>query len=325
MKKLEGRSLICLLLVLAMLVGLVYFIVRLEINGSKWASYYANSHIFNNGILVAGEIKDRKGEVLLRYDEDGAHYAGEEYERRAISSVVGDAANNINTGANVVFRSRLVSYNPVTGTEGFFGIRGGSVTLSIDKEINNTAYNALGSRNGFVGVYDYTTGDIVCLVSTPTVDPANPADSESAPSGAYINKVFNARDAPGSTFKVLTAAAALENIKDIRERTFTCTGSDEIEGSRITCPKYHGTMDFSGALANSCNCVFGKLAVEMGPKVMKKYVDEMGLTSSYDVNGIHTLEGSFRPGLGRHRPVRGCGKSSLNAGVHGQYRRGRHL
>ena len=107
MKKLEGRSLICLLLVLAMLVGLVYFIVRLEINGSKWASYYANSHIFNNGILVAGEIKDRKGEVLLRYDEDGAHYAGEEYERRAISSVVGDAANNINTFS--LLRNSIIS------------------------------------------------------------------------------------------------------------------------------------------------------------------------------------------------------------------------
>ena len=108
MKKLEGRSLICLLLIIAMMAGLVYFVVRLEMKGSEWAGFYANKHIFSNGVLKAGELRDRDGDTLLEYDSEGAHYTGDEYQRRAVSHVTGDIGNNISTGANVVFRSRLV-------------------------------------------------------------------------------------------------------------------------------------------------------------------------------------------------------------------------
>ena len=52
-------------------------------------------------------------------------------------------------------------------------------------------------------------------------------------------------------------------------------------------------MDFSGALANSCNCAFGELAVELGTKTMNKYVKKAGLTKSYNINGIETAAGSF--------------------------------
>ena len=293
MKKLEGRSLICLLLILAMIAGLVFFVVRLELNGSEWAGFYANEHIFSGGNLIAGKLTDRNGTTLLEYDEDGAHYSGEEWERRAVSTVTGDVGCNIETGANRVFRSRLVRYNPVTGTEGFFGMKGGTVNLSIDRELNKTAYEALGWNNGFVAVYDYTTGDIVCLVSVPTVDPQDPDALETAESGAYINKVMSAAYAPGSTFKTVTAMAAVENIKDLGDRTFTCTGECEIGEGIVTCPKIHGTMNFEEAMANSCNCVFGQLAAELGPGIMQKYADKAGLTASYDINGMENAAGSF--------------------------------
>ena len=293
MRKLEGRALICLLLILAMIAGLIFFVVRLEMNGRKWAGFYANEHIFSGGNLIAGELLDRNGNSLLKYDEEGPHYAGEEWQRRAISTVTGDVGCNIETGANRVFRTRLVKYNPITGTEGFFGMKGGTVQLSIDKTFNEAAYEALDGRNGFVGVYDYTTGDIVCLVSTPTVDPQDPEAIETAESGAYINKVISATYAPGSTFKILTARAAIENIPDLSDRTFTCYGETEIGEGIVTCPYAHGTMDFSEAMANSCNCAFGQLAAELGPETMSIYVQKMGLTSSYEFNGIESAEGSF--------------------------------
>ncbi len=293
MKKLEGRAFICLLLVLAMLAGLVYFIVRLEINGSKWAGYYANSHVFSNGSLIVGEIKDRNGASLVKYTPDGAQFSESETARRAVSTVVGDVNYSIPTGANIVFRSRLVGYNFVTGTEGIFGNKGGKVTLSIDEDINRTAYEALGDREGLVAVYNYVTGDIVCLVSTPTVDPMDYNAGETAKSGAYINKVTSATFTPGSTFKVLTACAAIEKLKGMDDWTFTCTGSHSLGGSNITCPYAHGTMDFKGALANSCNCAFGQLACDLGGDTLAKYVKKMGLTKSYDINGIKTKKGTF--------------------------------
>ena len=292
MRKLEGRAVICLLLIFAMLAGLIFFTVRLEMNGSKWASYYANTHVFRNGTLNVGEVRDRDGDTLLKYSQDGPVYLDSEAERRACSHLTGDVNFNITTGANIAFRSRLIGYNPVTGTEGILGRKGGRVNLSIDKDLNNAAYNALGMNKGFVCVYNYKTGDIECLVSTPTVDPADPNGSENAASGAYINKVMSAVYPPGSTFKVLTAAAAIENL-DMDSWTFTCTGSHDLGGSRITCPQAHGTMDFYGALANSCNCAFGQLACDLGTRTMNKYVEAMGLTRSYDINGIKTAEGSF--------------------------------
>ena len=292
MKKLEGRATICLLLVLAVIACLIYFVVRLEVNGPEWAGYYANSHIFKNGSLIAGEVTDRDGTTILRYDSDGAHYSADEYERRANSVLLGDVNYSIPTAVNVVFRSDLVGYNFVTGTEGILGSKGGKVTLAIDNEVNNAAYQALGYHDGLVSVYNYKTGDIICLVSTPTVDSQDPNGGTNAKSGSYINKVFSARFTPGSTFKVLTALAALEKL-DMDEWTFTCTGSHDLGGNKITCPYAHGTMDFSGALANSCNCAFGELAVELGTKTMNKYVKKTGLTKSYDINGIETAAGSF--------------------------------
>ena len=53
------------------------------------------------------------------------------------------------------------------------------------------------------------------------------------------------------------------------DRTFRCTGSVDIDGDTITCPYVHGTMDFYEAMANSCNCVFAQLAVELGGETMQ--------------------------------------------------------
>ena len=59
MKKLEGRALLCLALVAALVAGLLLFVVKLEINGSTWASFYGNSHIYKNGKLAVGSVYDR--------------------------------------------------------------------------------------------------------------------------------------------------------------------------------------------------------------------------------------------------------------------------
>ncbi len=293
MKKLERRAAICLILVFAMLTGLVYFVVRLELYGGKWAVQPYNSHVFSGGQLICGKLTDRDGKTILQFTEGGPVYLGTEYERRAMATITGDVNYGNPTGANVVFRSRLAGYNRITGTEGFFGRKGGTVTLTVDSDYNETAYSAIGNRNGLVCVYNYKTGEIMTLVSTPTVDPSDKDAIRTAADGAYINKVTGATFTPGSIFKVLTACAAIENIDGLSERTFTCTGSVNIGGNNVTCPTAHGEVDFAGALASSCNCYFGQLAVDIGADKMQEYVDQMRLTDSYDINGIKTAAGSF--------------------------------
>lgn len=293
MKKLEGRAILCLTLAAALILGLVYFIFRLETNGSQWASFYANKHIYTNGQLAVGAVYDRDGTVLVKNSKECSKYNDDPEIRRATLHVTGDKGFNIVTAANNAFRGKMVGYNFVTGTNPILTGSSRKVNLTIDADANVEAYRALAGRNGFVSVYNWKTGEIVCLVSMPTLDPAQEVNKDSVPTGTYINKALSSKFTPGSTFKLVTTAAALENIDDINTRTFTCTGSTLIDGEKITCPKAHGTMDIYGALSNSCNCAYASLAVELGGDTMAEYTEKLGLTSSYDVDGIKTAAGSF--------------------------------
>ena len=268
MKKLEKRAILCLTLAGVLLIGLVFFIYRLETNGSKWASFYANKHIYTNGQLAVGAVYDRDGTLLLKNTKDGSQYNDDSEIRRATLHVVGDKGFNIVTAANNAFRGKMVGYNFVTGTNPILTGSSRKVNLTIDADANVEAYRALAGRNGFVSVYNWKTGEIICLVSTPTLDPSVQADSSSVQSGTYINKALSAKFTPGSTFKLVTTAAAIENKEDLDKWTFRCTGSHIIDGEKITCPKVHGTMDIYGALSNSCNCAYASLAVELGGDVM---------------------------------------------------------
>ena len=291
MRKLEGRAVICILLALLLIAGLGLFIGKLVIHGDEWASFYANSHVYKDGYMAVGSVYDRNGVLLLKNDQDGQHYHEDSAVRRATVHVVGDKDQNIVTGATYAFKSDMVGYNLITGTKGILFGSGRSMSLTIDAQVSKVAYEALGSRNGFVGVYNWKTGEILCAVSKPAADPAT--SSGNSETGTYINKVISSKAIPGSTFKLVTAAAAIEEIDDIDTRKFKCTGRYEIEGEYVTCQTAHGTMAFHGALANSCNCAFAQMTVEMGKGTMKSTVKKLGLTSAYDINGIKSQKGSF--------------------------------
>ncbi len=293
MKKLERRAILCVMLAAFLVLGTCGFVARLALEGKDWASFYGNSHVFSNGVLSVGSVYDRNGVLLLENDEDGQHYNDDATIRKATLHVTGDKGSNIITGANVAFRSKMIGYNLLTGTEeSKLGSRR-KATLSIDSEINKVAYEALAGRNGFVCVYDWTTGEIICLVSTPTLDPEDDDAYNSAAEGTYINKAVSATFTPGSVFKLVTTAAAIENISNLDSWSFTCTGSYEIEGETVTCSSSHGQVDIYGALAKSCNCAYASLTLELGSQVMEEYAEKLGMTSSYNINGISSAEGSF--------------------------------
>lgn len=309
MKKLERRAILCLLMAAFLVLGTVVFTVRLGMEGGDWASYYANLHVFREGVLSVGAVYDRNGVVLLENDKDGQHYNEDAELRMANLHVTGDKASNIVTGANMAFRSRMIGYNFITGTKGTLLGSGRKATLTVDAELNRTAYRALAGRSGLVCIYNWKNGEIVCLVSSPSYDPADEGAAANAKSGAYINKAISACLTPGSIFKLVTTAAAIENITDLENWTFTCTGRYEVEGEYVTCQTPHGTQNIYGALTNSCNCAYGALTLELGPQVMEKYASQLGLTSSYDVNGIKSAEGQFLfDGAGINRAWSGIGQ-----------------
>lgn len=311
MRKIEKRAVLCLIIALALIAGLGLFCFRFVTNAADWAAYPYNRHMYSNsGQLLSGTILDRDGDVLTEVKDGERVYYPDATVRRATVHAVGDGSGYIGTGALTAFADRLSGYNLITGGYSPLG-SGRNLTLTLDAYLNITAYNAMDGRQGTVGVYNYKTGDILCMVSTPSFDPENPPDASSAEDGIYLNRFLSSAQVPGSIFKTVTLTAALENLPDLKDRTFTCTGETTVGGTVITCPKPHGKMDIESAFANSCNGVFGSLAAELGGDTMTKYVEQAGLTRRMSVDGIMTAAG--------HYDVRDADKGQIGWSGVGQY------
>ena len=292
MAKIEKRAFLCLIVSLLFVLGLLFYIFELAKDGDDWATFYANQHIYRNGQLNVGAIYDRDGNLLVENTKKGPVY-NEDYEKRVANvHAVGDCYGNVATGAQYAFRSDLVGYNFLTGTYSVSS-SGRSIYMTIDSEANKVAKQALGYSDGLVGVYNYKTGEILCMVSAPNYDPKDPPSPDEAASGTYINKFLSATITPGSIFKLITTEAAIEKKADYDNWTYTCMGTTEVNGEIIHCTASHGYQDKDSALANSCNCAYGHLALDLGGDTLRQYVEKANLTGSYDIDGINSCEGSF--------------------------------
>ena len=291
MKKIEKRAIMCLLLALVLFVGLGVFCYRYFTDGDDWAAYEGNRDLYAEGDLAKGALYDKNGELLLKNTADGPVYNDNSSVRKALMHITGDKDNNISTGVNRAFTDELIGYDFINGIY-TLNNEGESLTMTLDANVCATAYEALAGRKGTVGIYNYETGEIVCLVSSPTYDPAYPPSVPEE--GTYINRFTSATFVPGSIFKLVTAAAALENFDDAESWTVNCTGSiDYGHGDKVTDLAVHGTVNLKKALEVSCNCYFARLSEKLGDGQMKVYTEKAGLMSSVDINGIKTAKGTF--------------------------------
>ena len=295
MKKIENRAVVCLLLALALAAGMVFFLFRYLTQGGDWASSAFNRHLYNTqGQLTAGTVLDRDGDVLSSAQDGKRTYYDSETVRKATLHAVGDLQGNVGAGALNAFAGRLTGWNLFNGA--FGADRGGELTLTIDARYNYEAYQALNGRAGTVAVYNYKTGEILCMVSAPSYDPLHvPEDIETNDryKGAYVNRFLSSAFTPGSVYKTVTLTAALETIPGIESRTWNCAGSVQIGEETIVCSGVHGEQDIAAAFANSCNAAFASIAVELGADTLRKYTEKAGLTASYNIDGLASARGSF--------------------------------
>ena len=311
MKQLRLRSVMVLCLIAFLLLGTAFFCGRYVADGAMWASSRVNSSSYSGNHLARGALYDRDGTLL--YDAAHDSYATDKTLRTAALHLTGDREGNIAQSALNAVSRHLVGFSPITGLSSGTGHE---VYLSIDGELQSLAWQCLKGQKGAAVVYDYKTGELLCAASAPSFDPFAPPgniEGNDAYEGVYLNRAFSGLFAPGSTFKLVTAAAAIEKIPDLMERRFTCTGTLELDGRRITCPYKHGEMDFATALAHSCNCAFASLAVELGGETLQDYAEELGLLESFSVSGLHTAAGKFEiaesegdlgwSGVGQHKDM----------------------
>ncbi len=300
MKTTGFRSLALYLLAGAFLFGLGVFLWGLALHGGDWAVQPFNRHITGESQTAAeGRVLDRNGAVLAETKNGKRVYGGDATARRAMLHAVGDTRGYISAGVQHSFRSDLVGYNLITGLASPTGkSNGGDIRLTLDSGLCRLARQKLGSRSGAAAVYNYRTGELLCMVSTPDYDPQNPpkdlnTDKTGKYEGVYVNKVLSSSLTPGSIFKLVTSACAIENIPNLDGRTWNCSGSVVINGNRITDLRAYGKLSFKNALAKSSNVAFAQIAVELGREKMGAQADEMGFNRSFSLDGIPSAKSSY--------------------------------
>lgn len=298
MRNTTKRAYILFALIAAFFGGLVFMAVSFALNADTWASSRLNEHIYKyRQLATAGTIYDRNGKVLVQ-TKDGERIYAEDYTvRLSTLHVIGDSQGFISTGVQTVYRPHLIGYNFVDGV--YSAVKkgkGNDLALTIDSAVSAAAYEALGGNKGTIAVYNYKTGAVLCEVSAPTFDPENkPDDIDTDTSGKYdgiyLNRFLSGVFTPGSTFKVVTAICAIENMPDIYKKTFNCTGKYKCgKNQYVICNGVHGKLNFERALNVSCNSVFAYLAVKLGADNLSKTAKQLGFGSSVKVSGAYTAK-----------------------------------
>lgn len=295
MNKVASRAAIAVLLALALVAGLAFFVAEYVANAADWVMFPGSPHVYSGGNIGCGVVVDRDGTMLLDMNGDRI-YAESKALRKATVHWLGDRYGSISAPALPFHAADLAGYDLVNGVYSY-GDAEGTAKLTLSGEVQTAALEAMDGKKGTVAVYNYQTGAILCAVTTPNYDPDNVPDVENDTSGKYegmyVNRFTQSVYTPGSIFKIVTLAAALEELPDARNMHFTCDGSLELEGGRITCEKKHGEQSLKAAFENSCNCAFAQLALRVGPEKMEHYVDAFGVDEVISFDGMETAQGNY--------------------------------
>ncbi|MEW5946078.1 MAG: penicillin-binding protein 2 [bacterium] len=173
--------------------------------------------------------------------------------------------------------------------------KGDTLTLTLDVRLQRAAVEAMEGRKGAVVIMDVRTGGIVALVSVPAFDPGaltggvtGGAWSELTghPDHPLMNRAVSAAVPPGSVFKLVVAAGALEEGIATPRTTFRCGGRFVMKGKVFQCwrPGGHGRIDFETAVAQSCDVAFYQLGAALGIERIKKYGRLFGFGSKTGID-----------------------------------------
>ncbi|MEE8885515.1 MAG: penicillin-binding transpeptidase domain-containing protein [Eubacteriales bacterium] len=167
---------------------------------------------------------------------------------------------------------------------------GDNLVTTLNPTLQQKAADLLGSMQGAVFVMDVDTGDVLADYSSPSFD-ANTVEEDwdslvNNDSGVLLNRAMQGLYPPGSTFKIVTALAYYREYGTFDNFSYNCTGTYEESGFTIHCASYeqHGSEDFADAMANSCNCAFAYMAVNMiDPQILIDTAEDLGFNQEMDI------------------------------------------
>ena len=295
MNRIASRAVIVTLLVLFLVAGLSFFAVEYAARAEAWVLFPGSPRVYNGGNIGCGTVVDRENTLLLDMRENRT-YSTDSHLRKATVHWIGDRKGSVSAPALTHYASEMVGFDRINGVYRY-GNQSATAKLTLSADVQTAALKAMGDLKGTAAVYNYKTGELLCAVTTPTFDPDNipniEGDTSGKYDGIYVNRFTKSVYIPGSIFKTVTLAAALETIPDIREQTFTCSGKYQIGTEYVTCEQHHGKQDVQTAFRNSCNCAFARIVEQLGAETLKTYVDRLGVVKSLEFDGITTAPGHF--------------------------------
>lgn len=271
------------LLVFVVLIGyLIYFQV---VHGEDMANspYNRKRQAQLAEKVVRGQILSSDYDVLAKtiIDEDGTETREYPYGRM-FSHVVGYSING-GSGLEAGYNIRLLKSNaPIFERLGnlMSGEKniGDNIVTTLDKNLQEAAYDALGDSRGAVVVMNPKTGAVLAMVSKPDYNPNEIASmwdyytsEESDGDSTLVNRATQGLYPPGSIFKVITTLSYLREHDDkYVDYRYNCDGHIEIEGTRINCyhNQVHGELDLKGSFTHSCNASFVNIGYNLEKKTL---------------------------------------------------------
>ncbi|MEG2109889.1 MAG: penicillin-binding transpeptidase domain-containing protein [Clostridium sp.] len=179
---------------------------------------------------------------------------------------------------------------------------GNGVVTTLDNKLQKVAYDALGDNKGAVVAMDPKTGNVLAMVSKPTYNPNDlAAEMKKANEGnggdsRFLNKAIQGQYPPGSVFKVVTTASALDNIPGVENKTFNDTGKLKFPGDKDlnnSTNEANGNIDLEKAFIVSSNVVYGTLGMDLGNSKLKKSAEQFGFNEQVPSNGFVIDKSTF--------------------------------
>lgn len=274
-------------------------------------------------VTIATKVTKEKMDELFGYGLDGVYYAEDNFRYYPngdfMTQVLGftGADGNGQTGLENYYDRYLTGVNgqiitetdligrEIEGGKSYYlpGIQGLNLKTTLDARIQRIVEGVVEKAVALYDpksvaclVMDYTNGEIISLAEYPSFDLNNvPRDDLgklfSASKSMLVSSVYE----PGSTFKILTAAAALDLGVMTTANRFYCSGSRVVDGKKIRCwkTKGHGSIDYGQGVESSCNCVFMDSALAMGTDRFYSYLKNFGLRSKTGVDMVGETSGLF--------------------------------
>ncbi|WP_027398111.1 peptidoglycan D,D-transpeptidase FtsI family protein [Anaerovorax odorimutans] len=188
------------------------------------------------------------------------------------------------------------------------------IITTLDVELQKKAEKIMeeSNYNGAMVILDAKSGELLSSVSTPSYNPYEIEKYLESDNTEFINKATQSLYPPGSTFKIIVAAAALEKGIVTPETKFECKGYEEINGVRINCSslKGHGILTFREAFAKSCNSVFIQLGMQLGGKEILDMAKKFGLSEK----AVLSISGEKKGNLPSLSDCQGAGIGNLSIG-----------